>query len=211
MECGHSAGARDDGFYHAFHRHTYKELEAATKLLREVMQPDYPIVLMLNETGTKKQTAAQWKRISKSVRYEDLWDQRRFFNMDERLAPAFERWRQQLSSKVTPVARTAHEWKSTSFWKTSALLQSAFNRTVFIDSDVYVLDPSFAHSLLTQTLRVADVAIPVNTARSGYWAQTPAPLLCITLIAYHRNAPRCRPTWSARPIDWRREPMTCLV
>ena len=63
----------------------------------------------------------------------------------------------------------------------------------------------------TRALRVADVAIPVKTARSGYWAQTPAPLLCITLIAYHRNAPRCRPTWSARPIDWRREPMTCLV
>lgn len=225
-----------DGFKHDFHRHTFRELESSTMLLRKVMQPAYPLALMTNATGMTAQTAAQWKRVT-GPRRAKLWDIHRPFSMDDRILPAYEIWKkdrycedrrhrrwkipckakkQQCQERevaeycpltcglcTLPVAATIasteadgqdnvttsdYEWKSVSFWKTSALLQSPFNRTIFLDNDVYVLQPGLMHSLLTRTLRVADIAMPVSTGRQGYWETAPLPALCIAMIAYHLSA-----------------------
>ena len=190
MECGVLMVLVSDGFTHDFHRLTYWEIAAATRLLRRVMSPAYPIALMRNanaSTPVMRNLAKKSREISRSPSIHALWDVHRFFGMDARLQPAFAAWRAE-GERVPPAARAAHAWKSISYWKTSALLQSPFNRTIFMDNDVFVLEPTMMHNLLTQTLRVADVAIPVNTARLGFWARAPVPSLCIALIAYNRTA-----------------------
>lgn len=52
--------------------------------------------------------------------------------------------------------------------KLSALLLSRFERTLYLDLDVVVLSPTFAHDILRRALRVADVAMPLDPGRASH-------------------------------------------
>jgi hypothetical protein len=52
--------------------------------------------------------------------------------------------------------------------KLSGLLQTPFGRTLYLDCDVLVIAPNFAHDLLTRALRVADVAMPLDPGRAAH-------------------------------------------
>jgi hypothetical protein len=55
-------------------------------------------------------------------------------------------------------------------FKLSAMMHSLRRnaRVVFLDNDVYVLAPNFAHTLLAFTLQVSDVAMPLAPGRSEW-------------------------------------------
>lgn len=71
--------------------------------------------------------------------------------------------------------------------KLYAYLQSPFERTLFLDTDVFVLQPDLVDSLLMHTLRFTDLAAPVDPAHTNPPA-THAPLMCMGLAAFRRNA-----------------------
>lgn len=68
--------------------------------------------------------------------------------------------------------------------KLNALMQTPFVRTLFLDGDVFVVYPTLVDRLLTSTLRLADVAMPIDPWRSESWERAPVPPLCSALLAY---------------------------
>ena len=181
VSCGTIFVLVHDGFRHAFHRNTYLEIVHAARLLRQVSVPALPLALMHNE---RILTDRQLRWLQSKPIYS-LWDRHVTFEMHPAIKPYYAMWAKELGAGSPNV----RGWQSISYWKASALLQSPFNRTLFLDNDVYVLQPSLVNDLLGSTLRNADVAIPVNTARgTGFWASAPLPSLCIALVAFNSNA-----------------------
>ena len=77
-------------------------------------------------------------------------------------------------------------------WKLLGLLSSPFTRTLYLDLDVYLLDRRLAPSLFERTLRIADVAMPMEAARAAfagdYWQEEAGTgQLCSALMVYRRN------------------------
>ena len=84
-------------------------------------------------------------------------------------------------------------------FKLQALLRSRFRRTLYLDSDVVVVEPTLVNDLLATVLRVADIAMPLDPGRAAHltiggqaapWvapATTP-PMLCSCMIAFRRSA-----------------------
>lgn len=85
-------------------------------------------------------------------------------------------------------------------FKLSGLLQTRFNRTLYLDCDVLVAHPNFARDILARALRVADVAMPLDPGRASHlvpgdparapWVQAPTvgpPMLCSAVLAYRLN------------------------
>ena len=74
--------------------------------------------------------------------------------------------------------------------KLLGLLSSPFDRTLYVDVDVHVLDGSLPRSLLSDTLRLADVAMAVDPSRDNdvWYRAAGAPPVCGCMIAYRRNA-----------------------
>jgi hypothetical protein len=181
VSCGTIFVLVHDGFRHTFHRETYFEIVRAARLLRQVSVPAMTLALMHNERVLKDHQL-RWLQ-SKAIR--SLWDRHITFEMHPAIKPYHALWAQELGDG----SQSVHGWQSISYWKMSALLQSPFNKTLFLDNDVFVLQPSLVHDLLGSTLTNADVAIPVNTARgSGFWKSASLPSLCIAMIAFNSNA-----------------------
>lgn len=84
-------------------------------------------------------------------------------------------------------------------FKLQALLRSRFRRTLYLDSDIVVVEPTLVNDLLATVLRVADIAMPLDPGRAAHltiggqaapWvapATTP-PMLCSCMIAFRRSA-----------------------
>ena len=117
-----------------------------------------------------------------------LWDIHLNLTMDARVQPVHRAWQRKANCSSVSICPSATAWQSISFWKTSALIQTPFERTLFLDNDVYVLQPSFVYGLLAQTLRVSDIAMPINVDRGGAWQESPVPQPCNALIAYRRTS-----------------------
>jgi hypothetical protein len=181
MSCGTIFVLVYDGFRHSFHRLTYYEIVRAARLLRQVSMPVMPLALMHNER-VLKDSQLQWLQ-SRGV--SSLWDRRVTFDMHPDIKPYYTVW----AKEIVDGSQNVHGWQSISYWKLSALLQSPFNKTLFLDNDVYVLQPSLVNDLLSRTLNNADIAIPVNVARgTEFWKSAPLPSLCIAIIAFNSNA-----------------------
>ena len=107
-----------------------------------------------------------WQRMLVSDAHTSRWL--------EALAPT-PRW--EVHRSVNGVARRNEQFlrrhpkldrKSAGFvWKLAALLLSPFERTVFLDNDVVVLRPDLIEILLGQSLKISDLAMPVDPRR--YW------------------------------------------
>ena len=81
-----------------------------------------------------------------------------------------------------------HKWnrESATLLKLYAFLQSPFKKTLFLDSDVYLLQPTLPQSLLHHTLQLADYAAPFDPAHTNPPALH-APVLCSCLVAFETN------------------------
>ena len=108
-----------------------------------------------------------------------------------------------LDARLKPMRFQRGDVRRAYLHKLSGLLQSGFNRTVYLDCDVYVVSPVLVHHLLTRALRVADVAMPLDPGRAAHLAPgdgpdappppwvAPAvglPPLCSAVLAYRQTA-----------------------
>ena len=101
-----------------------------------------------------------------------------------------------------PGARKSFDSWDTYLWKIVCMLSSPFDRTLYLDTDVFVLSKTFPMDLLQNTLHVSDLAFVVDISRGGqkirhsgvgpYSLNPPQfahglPNLCSCVIAYRRT------------------------
>ena len=145
----------------------------AVQQLRRVMMPVYPVTLLANTRALEN--LANFPT--------GTWDRSRELQLDSRIR-ALDRGRS---------IRGARPY----LYKLSCLLQSDFNRTLFLDCDVFVLLPSLLHDVFMRVLTVADVAMPIDPGREPHlavgtppWASSKysgPPPLCSAILAYSKS------------------------
>ena len=169
-----------DGSPQGYHlRNTRDELASAAYLLRGLMLPVVPMLLFSNDARATNAIRARG--------VAELWDVHRHLYMDNSTKAVYRQWRRKANCTLRQCDGNV-AWQSISFWKTSALIQTPFDRTLFLDNDVYVLQPSLVHNLLSQTLRACDIAMPINVDRGGVWQDAPVPQPCNAMIAYRNTS-----------------------
>jgi len=180
-QCGVMHVLASDGGKHGYYaRNTRAEIVSGANLVRGIMQPVLPMLLFSSARDLA------WLR---EAHLDVLWDKLLELTMDMRLDALYRRWQHanNCTNRNSIRCPKSVAWRSIGFWKTSALLQSPFQRTVYLDNDVYVLQPTYMHSLLSQTLRACDIAMPLNIDRSGVWQATSVPQPCNGLIAWRKT------------------------
>ena len=139
-------------------------LEAArsARLLRSRMSPSYPLAMLANARARLELRAAH---------VLGLWDVHR----SPELLPPLRSW----------LARNATNDLNPFVHRLSAWLQSPFERTLALDSDIYVLWPRLVDTILSQTLEIGDAAAPLDPGRYWkIWTNAPAPGFCAALFAF---------------------------
>ena len=154
--------------------------------IRSIMSPRYPIELHASDHALV---------IERRVRWQELWD----FLVRMTLPGPFQQMMVKRTSSGTDTGIRDSFYAFVH--KLCALDQTHFRRAVFIDADVKVIQPSLIHSLLSSTLRLAEVAMPVDTNRRP-WQNLGfegVPPICSCLIAFH-NIPTVRALWMGAAI-----------
>ena len=168
-------------------RMAVKELLTSASQIRSIMSPRYPIELHANDHALAL--------IERRVRWQELWD----FLVRMTLPGPFQQMMVKRTSSGTDTGIRDSFYAFVH--KLCALDQTHFRRAVFIDADVKVIQPSLIHSLLSSTLRLAEVAMPVDTNRRP-WQNLGfegVPPICSCLIAFH-NIPTVRALWMGAAI-----------
>ena len=165
------------------HSRASEETVASARLLRKVMQPVMPMALCRDEAalGTMGVTSA----VAAS-----LWDIQYNLTLDPRIRAQLQidSGGRLTSTQQARRGATEKAFIEISYYKLSALMSTPFERTFFVDNDIFVLEPSLPHDLLTRTARLCDLAMPIVPIRQGLWGSPPAPNLCTCMI-YYRNRP----------------------
>ena len=81
-------------------------------------------------------------------------------------------WDHHIVFDVQAAARAMHGLRTVRYaewalWKLGALLLSPFERTLYLDADIVLLSGSLVHDLLHNSLRLYDMAMPVDVGRPG--------------------------------------------
>jgi len=154
------------------------ELVLAMRVLRVAMgQFGYPTLLAANAAARALLSTAETM----------LWDEHSELVLEPALAAldrTLERKRGLRKRKRLQEDGRLRPW----LYKMQALLSSPFERTVYLDGDMYVLNGRLLRTLLTRTLRIADFAMPIDPWRGGAWGLAAAPALCAALVAARTRA-----------------------
>jgi hypothetical protein len=164
-----------------------RELISAARLLRRTLRPAPPIEVLANDAASLSIDHLLPRTAPRP------WQYQRLLTLGDRMPrPRF----------ATTDVRYAY------LHKLAGLAQTRFNRTLYLDCDVHVIAPSFAHDLLAHALAVADVAMPLDPGRAAHlvpaesagagsatrtaapWV-APAvgpPMLCSAVLAFRSNA-----------------------
>lgn len=148
----------------------HHETVRSVRVLRAVMERTvvYPTALIANGPAVEA---------LRTLGALHLWEARRHLVM----VPA-------IDALLNARNQSAHD-ASPFLWKLSALLTSSFERTLFLDADVYVVWPSFVSTLLRGSLAIGDVAWPIDIPRyMPQWRNVPAPMHCSCVVAYRNSA-----------------------
>ena len=155
----------------------------AVRQLRRVMRPAYQIEVHVNQHAIA--------RLSKvHPPWRSLWDRVRMLSLNPQLRALMRHTNSQRVVHLPYISKLA------------ALMNTGFERALFLDNDVRLLDASLVHSLLTATLGVADVAMPLDPGRELFarkQAGQGAPFLCSCLLAYH-NTNAVRAWWQGAAV-----------
>ena len=157
-----------------------REGHASASQLRKVMQPTFKLELLANQRADT--LLQKWSEVAQP------WDAKRIVGLHPRIA--------QLGGSLDGDDVAAY------YFKLSGLLSTRFNRTVFLDCDIFVLRPSLVQQLLFNALSVSDVAMPIDPGRAAHLvisspgAEPPPwvapsvgpPMLCSAVLAYRRSA-----------------------
>ena len=134
-------------------RHSYKAIPVMSEgtvmalFLRQKMTPKLPMALVSD--------AAAVSFVHARPELADVWDH--LLTLDVASATTA------LKAAQMPIPLS----KFWCIWKLAGLLMSPFEHTLYVDADVMVLNPSFASDLLQNSLRLHDMAMPVDTNRPG--------------------------------------------
>jgi hypothetical protein len=129
------------------------EAAISASILRQRMAPRLPLALVTSPS------AAAFVRAQEPI--ASLWDVLLEFDHAS-AARRLEGLREQ-SPEMVRMKRGSAPF----FWKLFHVLLSPFRRTVYLDADILVLDRSLVISLLRRSLRVHEMAFPVDVARPG--------------------------------------------
>jgi hypothetical protein len=150
----------------------------AARQLRRVASPAVPTLLYANHHA-----------MALLPSQENPWDERIEMGLD----PRVQAWMAALSAR----RRRALLLRAAPYlFKLSALLHVRADAALFLDCDVLVLQPAFAHDMLHSVLRVADVAMPLDPGREPHltdgtppWATATAgpPPLCSAVLAFRKT------------------------
>lgn len=177
-------------------RDSWTETLAAVQLLRAVMRPAYPVALFSDVASLVLLSRSGSDARAESAR---LWDMHR----PARVAP-------QLRQLAGALPR--EEASSMLVWvhKLSVLLDSPYGeRTLYLDSDVWVLQAGLVHLLLSHVLDHASWAQPLDPYRHRTLRDSPLPPLCACMIAFRgSNATRELVAGAARRLILRDPPST---
>ena len=176
-----------------------REAADAVRLLRHIMRPALPLALFAN---------ACFRSLLGSA--ASLWDEHRSLRLVDALRPfapaGFDVLENcDVSGKTSSTGvilrggalRGDHPLKKKAFvLKMSALLSTEFERTLFLDVDVFVLSPGLVHELLVSALHVSDVAMPGPVPERHLLVSAAVtqltrgvPMLCSCMMAYRSTPP----------------------
>ena len=129
------------------------EAAVSASFLRQHMEPQLPMALVTSPpTRAFIQSRPEIRR---------LWDH--YIDFDHEMAA---RRLSDLKQRKPELVRMV-DGSMTFLWKLGWLLLSPFQRTVFLDADVLVLERSLVSSLLRRSLRIHEIAFNVDVARPG--------------------------------------------
>lgn len=174
-------------------RMAVREGLAGASHLQRVMRPRYPVELHANQHALSHILRA---RTARELRNSII---------PLTLSPKLQDLLHYTEKSSTRQASNRRDSFYAFLHKLEALRSTKFRRAVLLDADIRVIQPSLVHSLLNSTLRLADVAMPVDTNRivwhgSGaesarYGAASDgAPPMCSCMVAF-RNTPIVRSLW----------------
>ena len=180
-------------------RRALDETIGAARLLRARMSPMYPMALVHNSEAASLLEAAN---------AQHLWDVHVPLIRGERTAPELAALIDDLrtSNETSYNARAREGMLIFYLGKFSAYLLSPFERSLFLDSDVFVMKPTFVHNMLAKSLSVADVAAPLDPNRLKQpFANHSAPLLCSCIVAFNSSSADVRSFFvgAAKRLLWR--------
>jgi hypothetical protein len=125
-----------------------REAIMAARVLRAHVHPlIYPLALVASKATSES--------LCSSPNYSSLWDQHVHFDVGLAHSRLLERQVPLLMPK------DAIKW----VWKIATFLLSPFEETLYLDTDVIVLSPTYVTDLLHNSLRVGDLVMPVDLVR----------------------------------------------
>lgn len=116
-------------------------MSSVTQLIK-IMRPSYPVELHANDA------AIAWLQRESPTR-RTPWN---------RVVPL------RLDSHIQPMLRGVRGVE-VFVYKLAAFKSTSYERALFIDNDIHVLQASLVHTLLSATLNVADIAMPLDINR----------------------------------------------
>ncbi len=149
------------------------ETVLSARLLRSTMKPTLPMALFTNQAAHHLLAA-----LLPSSSSLELWDLHR--DLDPLMAP--------LEVKLIGENQAHGPSIGASAAKLVALMNTPFERTLFVDVDIWVLRPQFVWEMLAHKLQLSDIAMALdpNRAKATYYNAI-VPPICTCLMAY-RNA-----------------------
>jgi len=129
------------------------ELVISASFLRQYTSP--PLLMALVTSPSTR------RFIQSRAEINTLWD--RIIDFDQDAAASRLIQLRERDANVVKLAGQAVPF----LWKICALLLSPFQSTLYLDADTMVLEHSLAHNLLTRSLRLHHMALPVDVGRPG--------------------------------------------
>ena len=137
----------------------YGEAVVAARMLREVAlaTSSCKVALVASERT--------WAFIQSQPTSRQLWDIHIPFNVTRSRLQLEIMRTQPRATKSIPIRirESVVHW----VWKLATFLLTPFRKTLYLDADVLVLSPTFVSDLLEGSLRIADMAAPVDPNRPG--------------------------------------------
>lgn len=178
-----------------------REAVSFVRHTRAVMRPRLPLQLFADSVTRRRLDSPSPQWTFGCANASRLWDYHAdAHTLHSALQPLVQRAQRGQGEGQGPPGASPRDF----FWlsKFNAMLSARFERSLYMDTDVYVLQPVFAHALLTHGLGVHDVAAVIDPGRAyapgstrrthsgGFWDTDYAgpPPFCGCMLAFRRTA-----------------------
>jgi len=166
------------------------EAVLAARLLRERMAPRFPLALIGSESPLN--------HLQQHPTLRETYDEYVHFNLTSFLS-GLAAQKRRLAAQMGGAWQVRHRTDASGenlvrllmVGKMVALLMSPYEVTVYLDNDVLVLQPTLMDDLLSRTMRIADLAMPVALTQGpedlDFLGLHGLPQLCTAMIVYRQS------------------------